>query len=153
MPSPVKSLFAALAFLAVGVSQVLGLAMGFACHCSGEPVMVESAICESVVCHLDHEHGSISGHDHDHDDEDDHREPHAPHEHQKVTQALTGSVFVPLVLEFPLLAEIPVALPPDLGVLLAGKEAGHRAELKPPDDTGGIPPAAVQVAETIVMLI
>ena len=59
----------------------------------------------------------------------------------------------PLTYEMPALVEMGISEIFGRGVFLARELAEHRAELKPPDDTGGNPPASVLVAETVVMLV
>lgn len=112
--------------------------------------MVDTAVCDSEACHPGHDHDGSPLHHHDHEDDT----PEEPHQHQKVTEALQGAVFIPLAVAAPVLVEYfsipmvewdlhPVARDNDL----------HTLKGRPPDDTRGIPPAAVIVAETTVMLV
>lgn len=133
-----------LAVLAVGSAQVFGIARGFVCECSGEPVPVESAVCEASHCHPGHEH-----HDHDCPGE----EPEE-HQHKEASESIL------LVTPAPVTLDLPMMVVCDLSEVLARCEqlsremAEHDAELlRPPDDPGGSPPAALMVARTMVMLV
>ena len=50
MSRPAKHFLVLLAVLAVGSAQVFGIARGMVCDCTGEPVHVESAVCD-LACH------------------------------------------------------------------------------------------------------
>lgn len=143
-----KYLLIALALAAVGTSQVSGIARGFLCACGATPVMTSGASCEADGCH-DGDHHSEDDHG-DHHDHEDHGDRH---QHREVKDSLVGTSFVPLTLSLP--AAVECDLTPILaqGVRLASEMAEQRAELKPPDDTGGSAAASVLVARSVVMLV
>ena len=139
-----KHFLVLLAVLAVGAAQVFGIARGFICECTGEPVHVESASCDAE-CHPDGDH-------HD-DDEDSDGGPRDQHRHKEATESIKLVPLAPLTFDSPAAVEVDVSAIIALGVRLSNEEAEHRAELKPPDDTGGSLPAGVLVARTMVMLV
>ncbi len=136
-----------LAVLAVGTAQVFGIARGFVCVCSGEPVPVESALCETSHCHPGHEH-------HDHDDHDCPGEEPEEHHHREVTESILLVTPGPLTFDLPMIVECDLSEVIARCVQLSRENAEHEAELlRPPDDTGDSPPAALMVAKTMVMLV
>ena len=137
-----KFLLMMLTVLAVGAAQVWGITRGYVCDCSGEPVEVESSVCEAAACH--------PGHDHEDDESDG---PDHQHQHEEATESIQLLPVTPLTYEMPALVEMDSFEILSRGVLLARELAEHRAELKPPDDTGGNPPASELVAQTVVMLV
>jgi hypothetical protein len=137
MTSPVKHLLAALAILALGTSQLLGLARGWVCLCSGEAVMANAPDCSAADCHHDDE--PQPG---EHDERD--------HEHDQLTQPLLGRDFVPLALQLPLLVEFEI--PP----VFAWKPHVFGEAMKPSPAhplSGCGPPWGVLVARTVVLLV
>jgi len=137
MTSSVKHLLAALAILALGTSQLLGLARGWVCFCSGEAVMVNAPDCESADCH--HEEEAPPG---EHDEHDQ--------EHDQLTQPLLGRDFVPLALQLPLLVEFEV--PPVFDWKPRALTLRPPPSPAPPPSGCG-PPASVLVARTMVLLV
>lgn len=151
-----KYLLMMVTVLAVGAAQVHGLTRGFVCDCSGEPVEVESSICDAAACHPGHDHHNGDHHHGEHQDDDDcggENSPEDQHLHPEATESIKLVPATPLILVIPALAEMDFSAVLARAVLLAGELLEHRAELKPPDDTGGNPPASVLVAETVVMLV
>jgi len=149
----VKSLLTFCAVLATGVTQVFGVARGFACDCPGETRLVSSPVCVASVCHPGYEHDDAQHH-HDHEQEHDGGEHEGtPHEHRLVTERPTVSTTVVVELAPPVLCELVLPVLPGFGILLASEEAEHIARPRPPDDTGGIPPAALLVADVIVIRV
>jgi len=138
-----KHFLVLLAVLAVGAAQVFGIARGFICECTGEPVHVENASCDAE-CHPD------GGH---HDDDDESDGGHDEHKHKEATESIKLVPLAPLTFDLPAAVEVDVSAIIALGVRLSNEEAEHRAELKPPDDTGGSPATGVLVARTVVMLV
>ncbi len=148
-----KSILIALAVIAVGASQILGLARGFLCDCSGHEMITDGSDCDAAQCH---EHG-----DH-HDDEgtDSHGEPAGPqhherdsHQHRQLKDTLVSTSFAPLTLMLP--PDAGIDLGPDfaLEARRSALAAEQRAELKPPETPGFPPPSGVLVARTVVLLI
>ena len=140
-----KQLLMLLAVLAVGTAQVFGISRGFLCECSGEPVPVESADCETAHCHPGSEH-----HDHDHDCPGD--EPQE-HQHKAASESIKLVTPAPLTFDLPMVVECDLSEMIARCVQLSRETAEHDAALSPPDDTGNGPPAAIMVAETVVMLV
>ena len=141
MISAVKHLLVALAILAVGTSQMLGIARGYVCLCSAEHLVVDAPDCASAGCH-----------DHDSQDErHDHDTPGAPHEHRQLKQPLLGHSFAPLVVTLPPAIECAV-LPGVNWVLPPATESNEpRPAARVPSGCG--PPASELVADTMVMLV
>lgn len=141
MISAVRLLLVALAILAVGTSQTLGIARGYVCHCSAEQILVNAPDCASAGCH-----------DHDSQDEHhDHDTPDAPHEHQQLKQPLLGHSFAPLVVTLPPVMECAV-LPGVNWVLPPATESNvPRPAARVPSGCG--PPASELVADTMVKLV
>ena len=137
-----KHLLMILTVLAVGAAQVFGITRGYVCVCSGEPVQVDSSACEAEACHPGHDHDDDCGEGPDHQ-----------HHHQKAAIRIQLVPVAPLTYGMPALMELTISEIFARGALLACELAEHRAELKPPDDTGGNPPASVLVAQTVVMLV
>lgn len=137
-----KSLLMILTVLAVGAAQVLGISRGYVCGCSGAPVEVETNSCGTAACH--------PGHDQEEDESD---APDHQHQHEEATESIQLISVAPLTYEMPAQVEMDISGILARGLLLARELAEHRAELKPPDDTGGNPPASVLVAETVVMMV
>ena len=147
MTSFAKHLFAALAILAIGTAQVFGITRGFLCECSGEPVQVESALCEAEQCHPGSGH-----HDHDHGQDcpgNDHQE----HRHEKASESIMLVTPAPVTFDLPMVVECDLSEILARCMQLSREMAEHQAELRPPDDTGGTPLAAIMVARTMVMLV
>lgn len=141
-----KQFLMLLAILALGSAQVFGIARGFVCDCSGEPVPVESALCEASQCHPGTEHH----HDHDHDcGGDDPQE----HQHKVASESIQLVTPVPVTFDLPLIVECDLSSFIARCVQLSCEVAEHDAQLRPPGDTGGSPPAAIMVARTVVMLV
>lgn len=136
-----KYLFAALAILAMGSSQVLGIARGYLCHCAGESVMVNTPDCASAGCH-----------DHDHD-AGTHHEKDGEHHHEGLKESLVSLSFAPLAVSLPVLVETNVLAEFFRSVRLRGELAEQHEAMKLPDNSGCGPPASVLVARTMVMLV
>ncbi len=139
-----KFLLIMLTVFAVGAAQVWGITRGYVCDCSGEPVEVESSVCETAACHPGHDPEDDCG------DVPDHQHQH---QHEEATESIQIVPVAPLTYEMPALVEMDSFEIFGRGVLLASGLAEHRAELKPQDDTGWNPPASVLVAQTVVMLV
>ncbi len=167
----IQTVFLLCAFMALGVSQVIGVKAGYRCDCTGQ--VTSEALCFSEMCHPGAHHEEeteVAIHDHDHDfhDEEEHTDHHhddgpveeepAPsddgHRHDEVSAPLVVTTF-PQALTLPTLVlfDLPLtfALPEFKAVSLA-KTAEVNKPPKPPDGCV-VPPAALVVARTIVMLV
>ena len=140
MTSFAKYLFAALAILAMGFSQMLGITRGYVCHCPGALEMANGPDCESAGCH-------------DHDDDGGHDDSGGDHQHDRLGDSLVSLSFSPLAVSLPVLVETDVLLEFHRRVRLYVELAKQHVSLKPPDDSGVGPPAGVLVARTMVMLV
>lgn len=136
-----KYLFAALAILAMGSSQVMGITRGYVCHCAGEPVMVDAPDCASAGCH-----------EHDHDG-GTHDEKDGDHHHEGLKNSLVSLSFAPLVVAMPVLVETNVLVEFFRSVRLHVELAEQHEAMILPDSSGCGPPASVLVARTMVMLV
>src|SRR5688572_1339192 len=93
-----KDVLVLLAVLAVGAAQVFGIGRGFVCDCSGEPVHVDSAVCDAE-CHP----GS------DHHDEDGEEGPDHQHNHKEATESIKLVPLAPLTFDLPAAVEVDVS--------------------------------------------
>ena len=141
-----KQLLMILAVLAVGTAQVFGIARGFLCECSGQPVQAETAVCEPSQCHPGSGH-----HDHDHDCPGD--DDPLDHKHKAASESIKLVTPAPVTFDLPIIVESDLSEMIARCVQLSRETAEHKAKLRPPDDTRGSPPAAIMVAETVVMLV
>lgn len=143
MTSPLQYLLAVLAIFGLGTSQVLGLAGGYVCECSGEQVMASGPDCVSGGCH---DQGDLdSNHDQD--------APEAPHGHLKLTTVLLGHTFAPLVVALPPLT-VCAALPGvNCALISVSVKSEPERPVVAPSGCGPPPPPGVLVARTMVMLV
>jgi hypothetical protein len=156
----VKHVVLLLAVLSVGAAQVFGIGRGYLCECFGAPVHVSGANCGAAGCHTDAAHDEHGEHHHsddgDGDDDSDGEGGNGgsgKHEHRELKESLKLVPFTPLALDLPAVIEADLSAVFAGSLQLARALEEHRAELKPPDDTGGPPPASVLVARTMVLLV
>lgn len=148
MKALIKHSVIALAVLAIAHAQVFGLKRTFICSCADVLVETRTEHCHGPHTLDDDHHDHDAPHHHDDDDTDSDTHHHTP---LTVELKAQGKNFAPISISVPVLVVLcelthlaaDLAWSPQVTTLLS----------KPPPDIGESPPAALQVAECMVLLV